>query len=68
MFLYLDYPLSLDSDLKHIYSASMKGYQYPNFDILENIHYSSTATFTFMLMVNDILVLRQKSVQRVLEL
>ena len=29
----------------------MKSYKYPNFDVLENIKYSSTATFTFMFLV-----------------
>ena len=36
---------------REIYSASMKSYQYPNFDILENILYISTVTFTFMFLV-----------------
>ena len=38
--------------LKYIYSASMKTYQYLNFDILPN----TTATFTFMFLVNDRLI------------
>ena len=39
-----------------IYSASVKSYQYLNFHILENILYSSMATFTFMFLVNNRLV------------
>ena len=51
-----------------IYSASMKSYQYRNFDILENIKYSSSATVTFILLVNDKLVWRDKTVICALEL
>ena len=51
-----------------IYSASMKSYQYRNFDVSENIQYSSLATVTFMFLVNDTLVWRDKTVTRALEL
>ena len=44
--------------LRSIYSASVKSYQYSNFDTLENIYYSSMATFTFMFLVNNRLVWR----------
>ena len=36
----------------------MKSYQYRNFDISENILYSSSATVTFMFLVNDTMVWR----------
>ena len=51
-----------------IYSTSMKSYQYWNFDISENILYSSLATVTFMFLVNDKLVWGDKTVTRALEL
>ena len=51
-----------------IYSASMKSYQYRNFDISENIKYSLLATVTFMFVVNNKLVWRDKTVTRALEL
>ena len=52
----------------YIYSASMKSYQYRNFDISKNILYSSLATVTFMFLVNDTLVWRDKTVTRALKL
>ena len=51
-----------------IYSASMKSYQYRNFDTSESIYYSSLATSTFMFLVSDKLVWRDKTVTRALEL
>ena len=52
----------------YIYSVSVKSYQYLSFDILENINCSSMATFTFMFLVNDRLVWRDKTVPWALEL
>ena len=52
----------------NIYSASMKSYQYRNFDISENIKCSTLATVTFMFLVNDKLVRRDNTVKRALEL
>ena len=54
--------------LLYIYSASMKSYQYRNFNISENIKYSSLATITFLFLVNGKLVWRDKKVARALEL
>ena len=48
--------VTVAKELYYIYSASMKSYQYGNFDISENIEYSSLATVTFMFLVNDKLV------------
>ena len=40
----------------------MKSYQYGNFDILENIYYSYLDTVTFMFLINDKPVWRDKTV------
>ena len=53
---------------KNTCSASVKGYMYLNFDILGNIEYSSMVTFTFVFLVNDRLVRRDKTVPQALEL
>ena len=52
----------------YVYSAPMKSYQYRNFDISENTYYNSLASVTFMFLVNDKLVWRDKTVTRALEL
>ena len=51
-----------------VYSSSVKSYQYLNFNILENISYSSMTTFTFMFLVSNRLDWRDKTVSRTLEL
>ena len=51
-----------------LYSASMKSYQYQNFNILKNIQYSSTATLAIMLLVNGGLGWRKIPVPRALKL
>ena len=52
----------------YLYSASMKSYQYRNFDISKNIYYSSLATVMFKILDNDKLVWRDKTVTRALEI
>ena len=54
--------------LNFLYSASMKSYQYQSFDISENILCNSWATVTFVFLVNDKLIWRDKTVIRPLEL
>ena len=54
--------LERNEDDSELYAASMKSYQYRNFDISESVVYSSLATFTFMFLVNDKHVWRDKTV------
>ena len=63
-------PSCLQDHKLNVYSVSVNSYQYlqVNFDFIENIEYSSMASFTLMFLVNDRLVWRDKTVPRALEL
>ena len=62
--------LRRSNDIRYIVTILSVVEKFPvsKFHILENILYSSMASFTLMFLVNDILVWRDKTVSRALEL